>query len=169
MKKLALIPVVAALVYGGLRLTSHHHHALHDVRDRVWIDHMPRGERDTINVFAVLTRQPVGVFQAASAWKGAYEAFRYEKHGNEIRYDRYGRYVEPRRIHRGDNIWRGRDGRYYCRRDNGTTGLIIGAAGGALVGRAVDTRGERTTGTVVGAALGALLGREIDRGEVRCR
>ena len=85
MKKLALIPVVAALVYGGIRLTSHRHHALHDMRDRVWIDHMPRGERDTVNVFAVLTRQPVGVFQAASAWKGAYEAFRYEKQGNEIR------------------------------------------------------------------------------------
>lgn len=89
--------------------------------------------------------------------------------GRDRVYDRYGRYYEPRRIHRGDRIWRGNDGRYYCRRDNGTTGLIIGAAGGALVGRAVDTRGERATGTILGAALGALLGREIDRGEVRCR
>jgi hypothetical protein len=86
MKKLALIPVLAVMVYGGLRLTSSHdHHALHDVRDRVWIDHMPRGERDTINVFLMLTRQPIGVFQAQSAWKGNFEAFRYEKHGNEIR------------------------------------------------------------------------------------
>jgi hypothetical protein len=92
------------------------------------------------------------------------------KHDNNIRYDRYGRYAEPRRIHRGDRIWRdGRDGRYYCRRSNGTTGLIIGAAGGAFVGRGIDTRGERTTGTILGAALGALLGREIDRGELRCR
>jgi hypothetical protein len=86
MKKLALIPLIAVLAYGGYRLTSSHgHHTLHDVRDRVWIDHMPRGERDTINVFLLLTRQPVGVFQASSTWKGAYEAFRYEKHGNEIR------------------------------------------------------------------------------------
>jgi hypothetical protein len=84
-------------------------------------------------------------------------------------YDREGRYYEPRVVRRGDNVWRGRDGRYYCRRGNGTTGLIIGAAGGALAGRAIDTRGERTTGTVVGAALGALLGRDIDRGELRCR
>jgi hypothetical protein len=84
-------------------------------------------------------------------------------------YDRQGRYYEPRRIHRGDRIWRGDDGRYYCRRDNGTTGLIIGAAGGALAGRAVDTHGERATGTILGAAVGALLGREIDRGELRCR
>ena len=84
-------------------------------------------------------------------------------------YDRYGRYYEPRRVTRRDQIWRGRDGRYYCKRDNGTTGLIIGAAGGALAGRAIDTRGERATGTILGAAIGALLGREIDRGEARCR
>jgi uncharacterized protein YcfJ len=85
------------------------------------------------------------------------------------KYDRRGRYYQPRRINRGDRVWRGRDGRYYCRRDNGTTGLIIGAAGGALAGRAIDTRGERTTGTILGAAAGALLGREIDRGSARCR
>jgi outer membrane lipoprotein SlyB len=59
--------------------------------------------------------------------------------------------------------WRGRDGRMYCRKKNGTTGLVIGAAGGALLGRAVDTRGERTTGTVLGAVAGALAGREIAR------
>ncbi len=59
--------------------------------------------------------------------------------------------------------WRGRDGRTYCRKKDGTVGLVIGAAGGALVGRAIDTRGERTTGTVLGAAAGALLGREVAR------
>ncbi len=58
--------------------------------------------------------------------------------------------------------WRGRDGRMYCRKSDGTTGLIIGGAGGALLGRAVDTRGDRTMGTVVGAAAGALLGKEVD-------
>ena len=69
----------------------------------------------------------------------------------------------------GIRYWRGDDGRYYCRRSNGTTGLIVGAAAGALVGRAIDTRGERATGTILGAAAGALLGRQIERGEVRCR
>lgn len=58
--------------------------------------------------------------------------------------------------------WRGRDGRTYCKKSNGTTGLIIGGAAGALAGRAVDTRGERTTGTLLGAAGGALLGKSID-------
>ena len=64
--------------------------------------------------------------------------------------------------------WRGKDGRTYCRRKNGTTGLVIGAAAGALAGRAIDTRGDRATGTIIGAAGGALLGREIQKGR-RCR
>ena len=42
-------------------------------------------------------------------------------------YDDRGRYYEPRRISRSDRMWRGGDGRYYCKRDNGTTGLVIGA------------------------------------------
>ena len=84
-------------------------------------------------------------------------------------YDNRGRYVEPRRISRNDQVWRGRDGRYYCKRNNGTTGLIVGAAGGALLGRAIDTRGERATGTILGAVGGALLGREIERSGGRCR
>jgi uncharacterized protein YcfJ len=59
--------------------------------------------------------------------------------------------------------------RYYsCRRGSGTTGLIVGGAAGALVGRSVDRGRYRTTGTVLGAAGGALLGREIQRTR-RCR
>jgi hypothetical protein len=65
--------------------------------------------------------------------------------------------------------WRDSHGRLRCKRPNGTTGLIVGAAGGALVGRAIDTRGERATGTIIGAAAGALLGRSVDRNRVRCR
>ena len=66
-------------------------------------------------------------------------------------------------------MWRDSEGRLRCKRPNGTTGLIVGAAGGALVGRAIDTRGERATGTILGAAAGALLGREVERGRYRCR
>ncbi|MEL7197422.1 MAG: glycine zipper 2TM domain-containing protein [Pseudomonadota bacterium] len=102
-------------------------------------------------------------------WDDDDDYYRDRRRYKRNRYDRYGRYYEPRRIRRGDRVWRGRDGRYYCKRDNGTTGLIIGAAGGALVGRAIDTRGDRTVGTLLGGALGAVLGREIDRGGARCR
>ncbi|WP_133365605.1 glycine zipper 2TM domain-containing protein [Qipengyuania sediminis] len=70
----------------------------------------------------------------------------------------------------GIRYWRDEDGRYRCRRSDGTVGLIVGAAAGALAGRAIDTRGERATGTVLGAAAGALLGREVDRGRrISCR
>lgn len=93
----------------------------------------------------------------------------YDKRGyDDRRYDDRGYYVEPRRLSRDDRIWRDGD-RYHCRRDNGTTGLVIGAGVGALLGRTVDTRGDRSVGTVVGAIAGGLLGREIDRGELRCR
>lgn len=69
--------------------------------------------------------------------------------------------AEARRDHRYKE-WRGRDGRTYCRKSNGTTGLIVGGVGGALAGRAIDTRGDRATGTILGAAGGALLGKAID-------
>ena len=85
------------------------------------------------------------------------------------RYDSRGRYYEPVALSRNDTVWRGNDGRYYCRRDNGTTGLIIGGAVGALLGRELDGGRNRTLGTIVGAAGGALLGREIDRGGLRCQ
>ena len=39
--------------------------------------------------------------------------------------------------------WQGADGRTYCRKSDGTTGLVIGAAAGGLLGRAVDSSGSR--------------------------
>ncbi len=65
--------------------------------------------------------------------------------------------------------WRGKDGRTYCRRKNGTTGLVIGAAVGGVAGHEIAGRGDKTVGTIIGAAGGALLGREIDKGRRRCR
>ncbi|MGC1269609.1 MAG: glycine zipper 2TM domain-containing protein [Croceibacterium sp.] len=90
-------------------------------------------------------------------------------HDRAAMYDAQGRYYEPRVLSRSDRVWRGDDGRYYCRRGNGTTGLIIGGAVGALLGREIDGGRDRTLGTIIGAAGGALLGREVDRGELRCR
>jgi hypothetical protein len=90
-------------------------------------------------------------------------------HDRQAVYDANGRYYHPRRLTRNDHVWRGRDGHYYCRRGNGTTGLIVGAAAGALLGRAIDTQGDRLLGTLLGGAGGALLGREIDSGGLSCR
>jgi len=66
--------------------------------------------------------------------------------------------------------WRDDRGRVRCRKPDGTTGAVVGAVGGALLGRTIDTRGDRTVGTLGGAVAGGLLGREIDRGgKRRCR
>ncbi len=83
-------------------------------------------------------------------------------------YSGYARdYGEP--VHRNTRIWRGNDGRYYCRKDNGTTGLLVGAGVGALIGHEVAGRGgDRTLGAILGGAAGALLGRSIDRSSTRC-
>lgn len=85
------------------------------------------------------------------------------------RYYRDGRYYQPRRLSANDRIYRGNDGRYYCRRSDGTTGLIIGAAAGGLLGNAIDNGRSSLLGTLLGAGAGALLGREVERGGVRCR
>ena len=76
-------------------------------------------------------------------------------------YDRNGNYVGP--------TWRGNDGRYRCRKPNGTTGLIAGGAAGAILGNQVAGRNDKTLGTILGGAAGALIGREVERGLARRR
>ena len=69
------------------------------------------------------------------------------------------------------HTYQGRTDHTHCRRSNGTTGIIVGGAAGALVGRAIDSQGSRATGTILGAAVGALAGREVARSRSvrRCR
>lgn len=91
------------------------------------------------------------------------------KDNHHSKYDSRGRYYEPRRVTRNDYVWRGKDGHYHCKRDNGTTGLLIGAGVGALAGHEIAGSGDKTLGALLGAAGGGLLGREIDRGDLKCR
>jgi hypothetical protein len=84
MKKLIVVAVLSVAAVVGWR--AHDSAPQRSIlKDRIWIDHIPRGERDMIDVFAVISRQPVGVFQKASAWQGAFEMFRYEASGDEMR------------------------------------------------------------------------------------
>ena len=87
-------------------------------------------------------------------------------------YYRDGRYYRERRLNSNDRIYRGRDNRYYCRRSDGTTGLIVGAGAGALLGNALDDGRSSTLGTILGAIAGGAIGREVDRNgnrDLRCR
>ncbi len=90
----------------------------------------------------------------------------YGNYGND--YNQRAYYEEP--VNSNTRVWQGENGQYYCQRSNGTTGLLIGGAAGALLGREIAGRGgDRTLGAILGAAGGALLGRQIDRGGSRCR
>ncbi|MHA6334186.1 glycine zipper 2TM domain-containing protein [Qipengyuania sp. CAU 1752] len=95
-----------------------------------------------------------------------YDDRRYDdRRYDDRRYQSQNYYGEP--VRRDTRVWRGQDGSYYCRKSDGTTGLLIGGAVGALAGREIAR--DRTLGAILGGAAGALLGREIDRGNSRCR
>ena len=99
-----------------------------------------------------------------------------DRYRGDSRYDQraYGQrtYQQPyyNDNYNNQQTWRGNDGRYYCKKKNGTTGLIIGGAAGALLGRSIAGRGDNALGTILGAAGGALLGRSVERNSSsRCR
>lgn len=87
------------------------------------------------------------------------------------RYYRDDPRYQERVLTSNDRVYRGSDGRYYCERSDGTTGLVIGAGAGALLGRAIDGGRNRAGGTIVGGVLGALIGRSVEQqqSQVRCR
>lgn len=93
---------------------------------------------------------------------GSYHADRY--------YRDDPRSYRERKLSHNERIYRGTDGRYYCRRSDGTTGLIVGAIAGGVLGNVIAPGGSEVLGTVLGAIGGGLAGRAIDRSDdVRCR
>ena len=85
-------------------------------------------------------------------------------------YYRTDRRYRERVLSDNDRIYRGRDGRYYCRRSDGTTGLIIGGIAGGLAGNIIAPGDSKTLGTVLGAIGGAAIGAAVDSGgRARCR
>ena len=78
------------------------------------------------------------------------------------------RYHE-RRLRENDRVYVGRDGRYYCRRSDGTAGLVVGGIAGGVLGNIIAPGGSKTLGTLLGAAGGAAAGAAIDSKDVRCR
>lgn len=92
MKKLVLaVLVLSTVAFVALRrggddaTTESTDSKLVSVTDRIWIDHIPRNDRDVFHLFVAITEQPFGIFQATSQWKGQYELFQYEISGNEMR------------------------------------------------------------------------------------
>ncbi|MCG7349347.1 glycine zipper 2TM domain-containing protein [Sphingomonas sp. ACRSK] len=86
------------------------------------------------------------------------------RRGDRPRGEGHGRH----RMSDNDRIYRGQDGRYYCKRDDGTEGTIIGGLAGGVLGNIIAPGGSKTLGTILGAGAGALGGRAIDRNSVEC-
>ena len=92
---------------------------------------------------------------------------RYNGYYADKYYRQDSRYRE-RVLSRNDRIYRGQDGRYYCRRNDGTTGLIVGGVAGGVLGNIIAPGGSKTLGTILGAAGGAAVGAAVDKDQVRC-
>ena len=102
-------------------------------------------------------------------WRN-YDWNRHERGARGYYAERYYRGgYRPMRVTRETRIYRGSDNRYYCRRNDGTTGLIVGAALGGVVGNSLGRGDSGLLATLLGAGGGALLGQQIDRGNVSCR
>lgn len=106
---------------------------------------------------------------------GYYDNYQDDPNYDPSRYYRDGQY-EERVLANDDRVYRGSDGRYYCKRTDGTTGLIVGAGGGALLGNVIDGGRSRAVGTILGGVVGAIAGRAVERsadrdasGQIRCR
>ena len=88
------------------------------------------------------------------------------------RYEQSRRYAQDYQsnAYYGDRNYRGSNdyGQQTRRCSNGTTGTILGAIAGGLVGNGIAGRGDRTLGAVLGGGAGALAGRAIDRNGNRC-
>ena len=67
---------------------------------------------------------------------------------------------EQREMAENERVYHGSDGRYYCRRSDGTTGLVVGAIGGGLIGHAL---GGGLLGTLLGAGAGGVVGKHVDQ------
>lgn len=87
------------------------------------------------------------------------------------RYYRNDPRYQERVLTNDDRVYRGTDGQYYCKRNDGTTGLIVGAIGGGVLGNVIDGGRSRAVGTILGAIAGGALGRSVDRNnaQLRCR
>lgn len=91
---------------------------------------------------------------------GGYDASRYYRDSPHYR---------ERQLAQDARVYRGNDGKLYCRRSDGTTGLVIGALAGGVLGNIIAPGGSELLGTVLGAAGGGLAGRAVDRGKTSCR
>ena len=109
---------------------------------------------------AVASIMPMAIATPAQAQRYSYDdRAQYERNYDHDR----GRYQQS---YNDGHYYRGVQRRGYqdCRRSSGTTGLIAGGAGGAVLGSVL---GGGTLGTILGAVGGGLLGKNLDQNHDR--
>lgn len=150
MKSLLIMPLAAAMLIGGCTTSS----GAYGNRDDGW-GYYDRNSSQRYGNYDWDRPDPRA---------GGYYADNYYR--NDRRY-------RERRLSSNDRVYRGRDGRYYCRRSDGTTGLIVGGVAGGVLGNVIAPGDSKTIGTVLGAIGGAAIGSAIDSGrrsdDIRCR
>ena len=135
-------------------------------------------KRPTAALAIAAMLMPLGACVPAGAGRSSYDgppppppSGDYYRPGAAADYDARRDYRdEPgydRPLTREDQVYRGSDGRYYCKRNNGTTGLVAGGLAGGTLGAILG--GGGLIGILIGGAAGSLLGKSVDKGEVRCR
>ena len=100
--------------------------------------------------------------------EGDHDRDRYRDDRERFYYREDHRHHERRMVRYDEVIYHGDDGRYYCHRSDGTTGLIVGAVAGGVIGNQLARGRSAALGTVLGVAGGALIGQAIDRDRVYC-
>ncbi len=100
-----------------------------------------------------------------------YQDDRDESGYDASRYYRPGPNYQERVLSSDDRVYRGTDGRYYCKRNDGTTGLVLGAVSGGILGNVIDGGHSRAVGTILGGIVGAFAGQAIDKNsaQIRCK
>ncbi len=136
MNKLMLIPLAAAMVTAGCVSDRYGDRYANDYGYYDQSYYSQNGQYD---------------YNRADPRYGGYYADNYYRNDNRYR---------ERAMSREDRVYRGRDGRYYCRRPDGSTGLLVvgGAVVGGVAGNIIAPGDSRTLGTVIGAIAGGALG-----------
>jgi hypothetical protein len=120
---------------------------------------------------ALLASATTAIVPSAASAQRYYDRYEQVRGGDDWRHEQRPRYVrdDDRRWddRRGYDDRRYRDERGYERRaqgcSRGTTGALVGALAGGLLGRTIDSHGDRTLGTILGGGAGALAGHAIEK------
>ena len=90
MKKLLVAAGVTGVMVGGWKLAHRPQvaDAKLEVTDRLWIDHMPRNDRDLLHLLIAVTHdhhdENIGFLRFGSRWHAELNGFRFEKKGNDL-------------------------------------------------------------------------------------